>query len=294
MTITESNPTGAHLQLLADFAGLAERLRQSTVQVKSVRGGGRGGSGVVWRDDGLIITNAHVVRSERAQVQLADARVFDARVTSRDEAHDLAALTIQAQSLPAVTVGDSGALRVGELALAVGNPLGHVGALTTGIIHAKSQRWVAADVRLAPGNSGGLLANARGEVVGINSMIARGLALAVPSREVERFLARRKGGERPRLGINFQPVVVPVAEGQTLGLLLPGVQQASAAERAGLMIGDILIGVGGQRFQAPDDLAVALDRVDEDGTLGLELLRGGKRLAVTVTFDTSASAAEAA
>src|SRR5581483_7778513 len=171
MTITESNPTGAHLQLLADFAGLAERLRQSTVQVKSVRGGGRGGSGVV--------------RRERAQVQLADARVFDARVTSRDEAHDLAALTIQAQSLPAVTVGDSGALRVGELALAVGNPLGHVGALTTGIIHAKSQRWVAADVRLAPGNSGGLLANARGEVVGINSMIARGLALAVPSREVE-------------------------------------------------------------------------------------------------------------
>jgi serine protease Do len=291
MTI-EPNPLGARLQILADFAGLAERLRQSTVQVKGWAHGG--GAGVIWRGDGLIITNAHVVPGQRAQVQLADGRAFDARVTSRDGARDLAALTVQAQGLPAVAVGDSEALRPGELVLAVGNPLGHVGALTTGIIHAQSRQWVQADIQLAPGNSGGPLANARGEVIGVNSMIARGLALAVPSREVERFLARAQRGERPRLGVSFQPVAVPFPGGQKLGLLLLNVQAESVAERAGLLIGDILIGASGQRFQAPDDLAVALDRVGGGGALSLEILRGGRWMTLIAAFDTQAKLAEAA
>src|SRR5258706_12605695 len=105
---------------------------------------------------------------------------------------DLASLKIGATGLPAATPGDSSALRVGELVIAVGNPMGFIGALTTGVVHAlpNRKRWVAADVRLAPGNSGGPLADAQGCVIGINTMIAGGLALAVPSNVVAEFLAR--------------------------------------------------------------------------------------------------------
>ena len=115
-------------------------------------------------------------------------------VTAKDSARDLAVLKVEMTGLPAATVGDSDALRVGELVLAIGNPLGLVGALTTGIISRldpgvpSRQRWVMTNVRLFPGNSGGPLADAQGRVIGINSMIAGGLALAVPSNAVEHFL----------------------------------------------------------------------------------------------------------
>jgi serine protease Do len=175
------------------FVAMAARLRRATVQVRG-RGPG-GGSGVIWQPDGLIITNAHVARGPRASIELADGRTFTATVTARDERRDLAALTVDATDLPAATIGDSDALRVGSLVLAVGNPLGLTGALTTGVVHAAATAdgphghdWVRADVRLAPGNSGGPLANAAGHVIGINSMIAGGLALAVPSNAVTRFL----------------------------------------------------------------------------------------------------------
>ncbi len=176
-----------------ELAAVAAALSRSTVQVRSRRYGA--GSGVIWHSSGLIITNSHVVRGSRATVELSDGRVFDAVCTSRDPQRDLATLKVSAVDLPSATVGDSDALRVGELVLAVGNPLGLVGALTTGIIHAiapKDASWVQADVRLAPGNSGGPLADAQGRVIGINTVIAGGLALAVPSNAVERFLRLRE------------------------------------------------------------------------------------------------------
>src|SRR3954466_15093808 len=104
------------------FVEMAAQLRRATVQVRG-RGPG-GGSGVIWRTDGLIITNAHVARGPQATVELADGRKFPATVTARDERRDLAALTVAATDLPAAVIGDSDALRVGELVLAVGNPLG--------------------------------------------------------------------------------------------------------------------------------------------------------------------------
>src|SRR5215470_2399320 len=138
------------------FGEIAEQLRRSTVLIHS---GGRGnGSGVIWSSDGAIITNAHVVRSARLRVQLWDGREFDAAVDSRDSRRDLAKLQVDAANLPAASPGDSSKLRVGELAIAIGNPLGFVGALTTGIIHSVgpirglgAQSWVHADLRLAPG-----------------------------------------------------------------------------------------------------------------------------------------------
>jgi serine protease Do len=135
------------------FGEVAERLRRSTVQVFS--GGHGGGSGVIWNADGLIVTNAHVVRSAHPQVELWDGRRFDARISSRDPRRDLAALRIAGAGLPATAVGDSAALRPGELAIAIGSPLGFAGALTTGVIHSVDRKWVRANVRLAPGNSGG-------------------------------------------------------------------------------------------------------------------------------------------
>ena len=194
MTITPNDAT----KVTEELAAVAAALSRSTVQVRTRRFGV--GSGVIWHPSGLIITNAHVVRGPRATVELSDGRVLDAVCTRRDLQRDLAALTVSAADLPSVTVGDSDALRVGQLVLAVGNPLGLVGALTTGIIHAmgpKDASWVQADVRLAPGNSGGPLADVHGRVIGINAVIAGGLALAVPSKAVERFLrcvVRPNGG----------------------------------------------------------------------------------------------------
>lgn len=192
MANNQKDTTTGRTGLAEEFAAVAERLCRSTVQVLTGRAGV--GSGVIWHADGLIITNAHVAYGSRATVKLLDGRVFEAAVMARDPERDLAALKVDAVDLPAANVGDSDALRVGELVLAIGNPLGLVGALTTGIISRNvsveapsSQKWVMADVRLSPGNSGGPLADARGRVIGINSMIAGGLALAVPSNAVESF-----------------------------------------------------------------------------------------------------------
>jgi serine protease Do len=193
-------------QLSADLIALADRLRQSTVQVRGGRSSS--GSGVIWQSDGLIVTNAHVLagqaRSGQAAIlELWDGRVLAAQVLRHDRQRDLAALQVAATDLPAIAIGNSDRLRVGEWLFAVGNPLGTVGALTTGILHAaprsgsdahsrSSDRWIQADIRLAPGNSGGLLANAQGEAIGINSMIVNGLGFAIPSRTVDRFLTEAR------------------------------------------------------------------------------------------------------
>src|SRR5579864_1949549 len=198
------------------FGEIAEQLRRSTVLVQS---GGRGaGSGVIWSADGLLVTNAHVVLGSRVKVQLWDGRDFDAAIVSRDTSRDLAQLRITAAGLPAAAVADSSKLRPGELAIAIGNPLGFVGALATGVIHGVGplgglgrRTWVQADVRLAPGNSGGPLADAHGRVIGINTMVAGGLALAIPSNTVRDFLSA--GPENVWLGVTVHPTLIPQSNG---------------------------------------------------------------------------------
>ncbi len=173
-----------------DLTALAMQLSQVTVQVS---GRGSHGSGVIWQPDGLIVTNAHVVQQQPLTVELWDGRRLPAQVLAWDPERDLAALQVSALQLPVVPVGNAHALQVGELVLAVGNPLGLRQALTVGVVQAVAREgaaagWVQADLWLAPGNSGGLLANVQGAVVGINTMIANGLALAIPSQQVLRFL----------------------------------------------------------------------------------------------------------
>jgi serine protease Do len=258
------------------FGEVAEQLRRSTVLIEA---GDRGsGSGVIWGGDGLIVTNAHVARGANARVKLWDGRELEAGVTSRDPQLDLAALRISANDLPRVSSADSSKLRPGELAIAVGNPLGFVGALTTGVIHAVgplggmgSRTWVQADVRLAPGNSGGPLADAHGRVIGINTMVAGRLALAIPSNAVHQFLFA--GPRAAWLGVTLDPVRVPRAKAHTFALVILEVEPGSPAARASLLPGDILLGAEGNLFHSARDLARALeDRGPRP--LRLEFLRG--------------------
>jgi serine protease Do len=244
-----------------------------------VQPGGRGsGSGVIWSGDGLIVTNAHVARGSRVDVSLWDGREFRAEVTSRDLRRDVAALRIEAKDLHAAEIGDSSRVRAGELAIAVGNPLGFLGAMTSGIVHAVgplrglgSREWVQADVRLAPGNSGGPLADSRGHVIGINTMVAGRLALAIPSNDVTRFLL---GESRNNwMGVTVTPVRLPRASRQSFGLLVLGIETESPAANASLLLGDILLGTEVGAFTAVEDFAAALQK--ENGRLlRLDFLRG--------------------
>ena len=169
-----------------ELADIAANLRNSTVKVRTSSSGG--GSGIIWQSDGLIITNAHVATSKEAIVELADGRVFNAVRTQFDPTQDLAVLKIAATELPVATIGNPDGLRVGELVIAVGNPFGDNGAVTIGIIHSNNQNAVMADIRLFPGNSGGPLADCFGRVIGINTMIVNGLAVAIPTAAVQSFL----------------------------------------------------------------------------------------------------------
>jgi serine protease Do len=287
--------TIASFELASELANIAERLQASTVQISGGRG--NSGSGTIWRSDGLIITNAHVVRGWQTTVALADGRVLEAEVTAQDPQRDLAALRVEATDLPAITIGDASKLRVGELVLAVGNPLGATGALTMGIVHSldgeatgkikqtkiyakksfvpnlRSQGWVVADISLAPGNSGGPLANARGEVIGINTAIAGGLALAVPGHEVERFLA---SPHHITLGVTMQPVLVPWENGRVIGWLVLEVAFGSLAMATGLQRGDIIISLNKRYFRTLDELAYFLWNAQPGDCFLLEFLRDRK------------------
>ena len=297
--ITQAHITQEGLDIAAELQALATRLCRATVQVRGQGPGG--GSGVIWSPDGLIITNAHVARGDRATVELSDGRTLDATVTAKDKGRDLAALTVDAADLPAAAIGDSDALRPGELVLAVGNPLGIVGALTTGIVHTvapadgpRDQSWVQADVRLAPGNSGGPLTNARGEVVGINSMINGGLALAVPSNAVRRFLQGRSREQRPYLGVTTRPVLLPLNGRRAFGLLVLETDAGGPAEAAGLITGDILTGAGERVFREPDDLAAVLYGAGVGATLSFTIVRAGRRIIRDVSLRPAAPESVAA
>jgi serine protease Do len=272
------------------FGEIAEQLRRSTVVIHA---GGRGsGSGVIWSSDGSIVTNAHVARGARTRVAIWDGREFDATVASRDPRRDLAVLRIEATNLPSAIAADSSQVRAGELAIAIGNPLGFVGALTTGVIHAVgplrglgAQPWVQANVRLAPGNSGGPLADARGRVIGINTMVAHRLALAVPSNAVRDLLSAGPSGAW--LGVTVQPVHVPhrsaraaslesnaqFGRGRSFGLLLLEVEPGSPASTASLLPGDILLGTEEEAFASLGDLSQALEGSGAR-LLRIEFLRG--------------------
>ena len=283
---------------------VAEALRRSTVRIRSADDKAEGnGSGAILADD-QVITNAHVVRGGNLRVESWDGRTLSVNIKKIDHRRDLALLAVPGLRGTAVSLGDSDQLRAGTPVVAVGNPLGFVGAVSSGIVHSVGRAvldgygkspfaglsWVCADVRLAPGNSGGPLAKFDGQVIGINTMvISGGLAFAVPSRAVQTFLARSDHAQS--LGVTVRPIEWKRGE---LGMLILELAPGGAAEAASLLPGDILVAAGDRHFQYLDDLSAAIDRAS-DGILRLEFYRGGhdtiRRVAVQLQSERIRSAA---
>ena len=254
---------------------VGELLRRSTVHIRSAsRRGQSAGSGVIWDTDGTVITNAHVAAKGEHSVELWDGRTVPAELKGRDDQRDLAKLKLPAASVSTISLRES-PVKPGELVVAVGNPLGFTGALTTGVVHTVGpvsgmgrRRWVQAAIRLAPGNSGGPLADATGRLVGINTMIVSGIALAIPISVVTDFM---RNGTGPRLGVTVQPVSFSQRVG--VGLLVLSVAEGSPAEHASLLIGDILVGANETPFDSPADLADSIREAGK-GVLKLRFMRG--------------------
>jgi serine protease Do len=176
---------------MIDLAGVADRLRRQTVEVTD---DGQGlGSGLLW-PPGWAITNAHVVRRRHITVRLGDGRRLDATLVARDVDADVALLRLADTGVPSAVIAPPEAARVGSLVVAIGHPFGVRGAVTAGIIHAIAPMrrggapCILSDVRLAPGNSGGPLADAAGRVLGLNAMIVGRLAVAIPMGRVSDFV----------------------------------------------------------------------------------------------------------
>jgi serine protease Do len=271
MTVTQAPVAFARAFVLPDtvspaIAHLIDHVRPSVVQVRS---GGRGnGTGVIWRANGAILTNDHVVAhaNGRIDVLLTDGRTLPATVGARNADLDLALLEVAAEDLPAAAVGDSSQLRVGELVFAVGHPWGQPWVVTAGIVsglgevpvrgaagaaNERMAQYVRSDVRLAPGNSGGPLLNARGEVVGINAMIFGGdLAVSIPSHVASEWTVAPARG-RTYLGASVAPAEFPAAlrkgawANRNAGLLVVETAPDGPAARAGLTLGDLLLDAAG-------------------------------------------------
>jgi serine protease Do len=277
------------LEIGAALAEVAARVSRSVVEVLTAGHGG--GAGVIWRADGSIVTNHHVVAHERAEVVLASGARYAVAVTARDPHNDLAVLKLAAGELPAVEAADARALRVGQLVLALGHPFGERGAVTVGIVSAApaadahaDRDLIRADVRIGPGSSGGPLVDARGRVLGINTMTNGGLALAVPAYVVEALLA---SGERPRLGLRLLDVQLPAAlaaraaSGSAHGALVVEVQPDSLAERLGIQLGDVVVAINGQAVTSADGLPRMLATSGRPDRL--RLLRGGAPIDLDVS-----------
>jgi serine protease Do len=192
----------AILGVQAAVSALSEKVRQSTVELRA--GPRQLGAGIAWGND-LVLTNAHVATHDRPEVTTARGVTRPARLLARDPARDLALLRVDHLDLAPVSLGRADRLRPGMLVFAVGHPRGVVGALSAGVVHAVGSapgvlavpgparrfRWLQLDLDVAPGNSGGPVLDAAGEVVGLTTMIVAGLALAVPGEEALRWATRR-------------------------------------------------------------------------------------------------------
>jgi serine protease Do len=281
---------------------------QSQASIVQIRTEGRGGgTGVIWQNDGRIITNNHVVASDDAQVQvsLVDGRSFKAQILQRNPQLDLALLKISGENLQALPFADSSTLRVGEWVFAIGHPWGQRWVMTAGIAGTQSTmqmrdgsktQYIKSDVGLAPGNSGGPLLNADGAVVGINSMIFGGdLAVSIPSSVVNTWLAALPKGHIT-LGIELLQVELPVEIGKSLqparntGLLVTGTP-ARQEDLHDLFIGDILLAAAGKPLNNAGTLRQLLNQSQPDQPISLTILRGGTIVTVDIATQIQEQAA---
>ena len=255
------------------------------------------GSGFIVSSDGIILTNAHVVKdAKEVTVKLTDRREFRAKVLGSDPKTDVAVLRIDAKNLPVVAIGKTSALRVGEWVLAIGSPFGFENTVTAGVVSAKGRSlpddsavpFIQTDVAINPGNSGGPLFNARGEVVGINSQIYsrsggyQGVSFAIPidvaSRIKDQIMATGKV-EHARLGVAVQEVNQAFAESFKLdkpeGALVSTVEKGSPADKAGLQSGDVIRKIDGQPIVSSGDLPAVIALATPGDSIKLDIWRQG-------------------
>jgi S1-C subfamily serine protease len=272
------------------------------------------GSGFVFTPDGFILTNSHVVHgATHHEAVLADGRRVRAELVGDDPDTDVAVLRIEPAGLAVAELGDSATVRVGQLVIAIGHPLGFQSTVTAGVVSALGRSFrsvtgrliddvLQTDAALNPGNSGGPLVDSRGRVVGVNTAVimpAQGICFAVginTAAFVAGQLIRHGKIRRGRIGVAGQNVpllrLAQRAHGLDArsGVLVTGVEAGSPAARAGLVVGDILVGFDGRPVSGIDDLhrLLASDRIGTVGTL--ELLRGAEKLAVPIVPDEAGGA----
>jgi len=260
------------------------------------------GSGFIISADGIILTNAHVVRDAReVTVKLTDRREFRAKVLGSDPKTDVAVLKIDAKNLPVVPLAKTDNLKVGEWVLAIGSPYGLDNTVTAGVVSAKGRSlpddayvpFIQTDVAVNPGNSGGPLFNTRGEVVGINSQIYsqtggyQGLSFAIPI-EVATTIANQIVStgkvEHAKLGVTVQEVGQDIADSFKLatpeGALIANVERGGPADKAGLKAGDVVRSMNGKKVVSSIDLPAMVGLIKPGSTVKLEVWRQGKLIAL--------------
>jgi serine protease Do len=273
------------------------------------------GSGFIIDADGYIVTNHHVVDGSRSiEVQLSDGRTFQPKVIGSDAETDLALLKIEATGLPMIPLGSSGALKVAEPVMAIGNPFGFDHTVTVGIVsgtgrfigQGRFDDFIQTDAAINPGNSGGPLINTRGEAVGINSAIRsstggfQGIGFAIPIDLAKPILGQlRTTGKVTRgwLGVAIQPLTPELAKSfgitGTQGALIATVTEDSPAGKAGLKEGDVIVTFDGKPVEGPRTLPALVANTPVGRAVPVVVLRDGKRQTVTVTVGTVAESREA-
>ncbi|MEL4894832.1 HhoA/HhoB/HtrA family serine endopeptidase [Crocosphaera sp. Alani8] len=273
------------------------------------------GSGFIIDSSGIILTNAHVVNgADKVTVTLKDGRTFNGQVRGTDEVTDLAVVAIDtgANTVPVAPLGDSNSLKVGDWAIAVGNPVGLDNTVTLGIVSTigrsaakagirdKRLDFIQTDAAINPGNSGGPLLNSKGEVIGINTAIradAMGIGFAIPinkAKALEKILASGQKVPHPYIGVqmlNLTPEIArennsnpnsPMIVAEVDGILVVQVVPNSPAEKARLRRGDVIVAVNGEPVKDGTDLQKIVEQAGINATLRLQLYRGDRPLQLTV------------
>lgn len=303
------------------LAQLAERLKPGLVQIRARRpqppppegaeppqqppdeGRRTSGSGFIIREDGLVVTNAHVVAdAERIQVRLADGRRFEGKLVGKDNRVDLAVVQIEgARELPVFPLGDSNRIRVGEFVLALGHPFGLEQSVSFGIVSRKGTPlrvaspgfdFIQTDAAVNPGNSGGPLVNMAGEVVGVNSMAARSgsIGFAIPINVVKALVPQlvAKGKvEWGWLGVGIDEVsdedLAKLGLSEARGVLVRRVMPGEPADKGGLKAMDVILNVDDEPVNGPRDLQRIIATSPPGKTVTLRVVREGKETALSVT-----------
>lgn len=262
------------------------------------------GSGFIITPNGFILTNDHVIdKADTIKVRLPNGRIYKGKVIGADKKTDIALVKIDAKNLPTIKLGNSGKMQIGDPVLAIGNPFGLNGTVTSGIISAKGRvigeapydHFLQTDAAINPGNSGGPLVNIYGNAIGINTAIiasGQGIGFAIPINMVKELLPQLRKGhiERGYLGVYMQRITVGIQKAFNLknraGALVSEVVKGKPAASAGIKRGDVIIKVDGKKITGPTDLAIVIGAYPPRTHITIALIRNGKTIYKSATLAT--------